>query len=128
MPHNIYLHSALVQSRKINRNDHAAVEEACKYNSIESTVALIVSFFINAAVVTVFARGFFNNSECAEPGWNEVRFSGQPGEVPVPSSGNNLGCYTGRRADERVRQPLSQDGPDRLDQLDHPAIHLTIRG
>ena len=95
MPHNIYLHSALVQSRKIDRQNHHAVEEANKYNAIESTVALIVSFFINAAVVTVFARGFFNDVECAEPGWNGEYYSGSAGILGVKSSGNNLGCYTG---------------------------------
>lgn len=76
MPHNIYLHSALVQSRNINRKNPQAVEEACKYNAIESAVALIVSFFINAAVVTVFARGFYADGQCAEPGWNQHTWSG----------------------------------------------------
>ena len=95
MPHNIYLHSALVQSRNINRKNPVAVEEACKYNAIESAVALIVSFFINAAVVTVFARGFFADNECAEPGWNEDTWSGSVGTSLAYGAGANLGCYTG---------------------------------
>ena len=97
MPHNIYLHSALVQSRNVNRKNPMAVEEACKYNTIESAVALLVSFFINAAVVTVFARGFFNDQECAEPGWNEITWSGANLTLS-PGAGANLGCYTGADA------------------------------
>jgi NRAMP (natural resistance-associated macrophage protein)-like metal ion transporter len=101
MPHNIYLHSALVQSRNINRKNPQAVEEACKYNAIESAVALIVSFFINAAVVTVFARGFFAEGQCAEPGWNQDTWSGDGARL-VYGENANLGCYTG--ADAKTAQ------------------------
>ncbi len=98
MPHNIYLHSALVQSRKIDRQDAAAVGEACKYNAIESAVALAVSFLINAAVVTVFARGFFNEEECARPGWDVNTFTGGAGAAAQGTDGGsaNLACYTGK--------------------------------
>jgi len=60
MPHNIYLHSALVLSRKIDRRDPTKVWEAIKYNAIESGMALLISFFINAAVVVTFTTHFFN--------------------------------------------------------------------
>ena len=68
MPHNIYLHSALVLSRKIDRADRttkgsrsqAEVATACKYNAIECSIALLASFFINLAVVACFAQGFFS--------------------------------------------------------------------
>jgi natural resistance-associated macrophage protein 2 len=97
MPHNIYLHSALVQSRNINRKNSQAVEEACKYNAIESSVALLISFFINAAVVTVFAAGFFADSQCAEAGWNNFTWNGQGPRLSYGSNAN-LGCYTGKDA------------------------------
>ncbi|KAL3836678.1 hypothetical protein ACJMK2_022100 [Sinanodonta woodiana] len=58
MPHNIYLHSSLVLSRKIDRKDKAAVQEATMYNAIESAFALFVSFLINLFVVAVFAAAF----------------------------------------------------------------------
>ncbi|KAL4228559.1 hypothetical protein ACF0H5_011609 [Mactra antiquata] len=58
MPHNIYLHSALVLSRDINRKDKGAVKEANKYYSIESAIALLVSFIINLFVMAVFAEAF----------------------------------------------------------------------
>ncbi|GAB1610163.1 metal transporter nramp1 homolog isoform X1, partial [Argonauta hians] len=57
MPHNIYLHSALVLSRYIDRKDKRNIKEANLYYSIESSVSLFVSFIINLFVVTVFAAG-----------------------------------------------------------------------
>jgi manganese transport protein len=58
MPHNLYLHSALVQTR-----DYAATEQgrqqACKYNLIDSVVALNGAFFINAAILVLSATTFF---------------------------------------------------------------------
>ncbi|EFA85430.1 solute carrier family 11 member 1 [Heterostelium album PN500] len=58
MPHNIYLHSALVQSRDIQRKDKRQVRIANKYFAIESGIALFISFIINLLVVSVFAVGF----------------------------------------------------------------------
>jgi NRAMP (natural resistance-associated macrophage protein)-like metal ion transporter len=55
MPHNLFLHSALVKSRAVNRSNPTKVQEAIKYNGIESALALFVSFVINLAVVGVFA-------------------------------------------------------------------------
>ncbi|KAK2145996.1 hypothetical protein LSH36_641g01038 [Paralvinella palmiformis] len=62
MPHNIYLHSALVKSRDINRSKKNEVREANKYFFIEATVALFVSFLINVFVVAVFAEGFYGKN------------------------------------------------------------------
>ncbi|XP_038721596.1 metal transporter Nramp3-like [Tripterygium wilfordii] len=59
MPHNVFLHSALVQSREIDHSKKFRVQEALKYYSIESTLALLVSFIINLFVTTVFAKGFY---------------------------------------------------------------------
>ncbi|EGC29415.1 natural resistance-associated macrophage protein [Dictyostelium purpureum] len=61
MPHNIYLHSALVQSRKIDRSSENQVKIAIKYNAIESALALAISFIINLFLVAVFAKGYFGN-------------------------------------------------------------------
>ncbi|OWM65664.1 metal transporter Nramp3-like [Punica granatum] len=62
MPHNVFLHSALVQSRDIDRAHKGRVREALNYYSIESTVALVVSFIINLFVTTVFAKGFYGTA------------------------------------------------------------------
>lgn len=59
MPHNVFLHSALVQSREIDRTRKGQVQEAVRYYSIESTVALALSFIINLFVTAVFAQGFY---------------------------------------------------------------------
>jgi len=62
MPHNIYLHSALVQSRNVDRSSKRAIDEAIFYFSLESCISLTVSFFINMFVIAVFAKGFFINN------------------------------------------------------------------
>lgn len=58
MPHNIYLHSSLVLSRAIDRRSPQQIKEANKYYSIESSIALFISFIINLFVVSVFAAAF----------------------------------------------------------------------
>jgi natural resistance-associated macrophage protein len=59
MPHNIYLHSGLVLSRTISRHDPSEVREGIKYNTIESTIALFVSFVINLFVICVFGASVY---------------------------------------------------------------------
>lgn len=68
MPHNVFLHSALVQSRNIDPHKKSHVQEALNYYSIESTVALSVSFMINLFVTTVFAKGFYGSKEAGSIG------------------------------------------------------------
>ena len=58
MPHNIYLHSALVRSRQVDRTKKGKIREANFYFFIESAIALFVSFIINMFVVVVFAQAF----------------------------------------------------------------------
>ncbi|MFA7380658.1 MAG: Nramp family divalent metal transporter [Bacteroidia bacterium] len=65
MPHNLYLHSSLVQSRKIERT-HEGIKRALKYNFIDSTIALNLAFFVNAAILVLAATAFFKN------GYNDV--------------------------------------------------------
>jgi len=58
MPHNLYLHSALVQTRKIGA-DKTSIKRALKYNFIDSLVALNAAFFVNAAILVLAATVFF---------------------------------------------------------------------
>ena len=58
MPHNLYLHSSLVQTRRIH-NHNAAKAEAMRYNLVDTVVALTVAFFINAAILALSASTFF---------------------------------------------------------------------
>ncbi|XP_028805371.1 metal transporter Nramp2-like [Neltuma alba] len=62
-PHNVFLHSALVQSRNIDIKNNGQVQEALNYYTIESTLALIITFFINLSVMTVFARVFYDTEQ-----------------------------------------------------------------
>src|SRR5687768_487436 len=58
MPHNLYLHSALVQTRKIKR-DVPGIKRALKLNFIDSAVALNLAFFVNAAILVLAASAFY---------------------------------------------------------------------
>ncbi|XP_031845959.1 solute carrier family member malvolio isoform X2 [Nomia melanderi] len=62
MPHNLYLHSALVKSRDIDRREPKKVKEANMYYFVEACIALLVSFVINVFVVAVFADGLYNKT------------------------------------------------------------------
>lgn len=62
MPHNLYLHSALVKSRDVDRKSSQKVKEANYYFFIEACIALFVSFVINVFVVAVFAHGLYNKT------------------------------------------------------------------
>src|SRR3954466_7062955 len=57
MPHNLYLHSALVQSRRIG-DDRESKATACRYNLIDSAIALNAAFFVNAAILILSAAVF----------------------------------------------------------------------
>ncbi|NWU00894.1 NRAM2 protein, partial [Urocynchramus pylzowi] len=107
MPHNMYLHSALVKSRQVNRADKREVREANKYFFIESCIALFVSFIINIFVVTVFAEAFFNktnadvNQVCANssiPHSSHFPNNSDTLEVDIYKGGVVLGCYFGPAA------------------------------
>ena len=58
MPHNLYLHSALVQTRKIGK-DEASIKRALKLNMFDTTIALNLAFFVNAAILILAAAVFF---------------------------------------------------------------------
>jgi manganese transport protein len=58
MPHNLYLHSALVQTRKI-RKDEKSIRHALKMSIVDSSIALNLAFFVNAAILILAATVFF---------------------------------------------------------------------
>lgn len=60
MPHNLYLHSALVQTRQIKRDDFS-IKKALKYNFWDSAIALNLAFFVNAAILILAASVFHKN-------------------------------------------------------------------
>lgn len=74
MPHNLYLHSALVQSRRLQK-DHASIRRALQFNTIDSTVALTVAFFVNAAILVLAATVFFGKKSVVASGGHVIAFS-----------------------------------------------------
>jgi manganese transport protein len=61
MPHNLYLHSSIVQTRAFERND-AGKATALRFATIDSTAALLFAFFINAAILIISAATFFGTA------------------------------------------------------------------
>jgi manganese transport protein len=60
MPHNLYLHSSLVQTRKFERTP-VEIRRAIRFNIFDSAIALNLAFFVNAAILILAASTFFNN-------------------------------------------------------------------
>jgi manganese transport protein len=83
MPHNLYLHSALVQTRKITRTKDG-IKQALKWSFIDSAVALNIAFFINAAILILAATVFFNT------GKTDVGEIKQAHELLSPMLGSNF--------------------------------------
>ncbi|HWF91916.1 MAG TPA: Nramp family divalent metal transporter [Terriglobales bacterium] len=74
MPHNLYLHSALVQSRKLQK-DESSVRSALRFNTIDSVVALTIAFFLNAAILVLAAMVFYGKGSVLIPGGQLITFS-----------------------------------------------------
>ncbi|XP_036152751.1 natural resistance-associated macrophage protein 2 isoform X4 [Myotis myotis] len=107
MPHNMYLHSALVKSRQVNRAKKQEVREANKYFFIESCIALFVSFIINVFVVSVFAEAFFEKTHqqvievcknSSSPHTGLIPDDNSTLAVDIFKGGIVLGCYFGPAA------------------------------
>jgi manganese transport protein len=60
MPHNLYLHSSLVQTRKFEQSNEGK-REAIKFNFFDTTIALNLAFFVNAAILILAAAAFHVN-------------------------------------------------------------------
>jgi manganese transport protein len=74
MPHNLYLHSALVQSRKLQKDTHS-IRRAIQFNTLDSIVALTVAFFVNAAILVLAATVFFGKQSVVVPGGQMIHFN-----------------------------------------------------
>ena len=60
MPHNLYLHSSLVQTRQIIRTDEG-IKTAIKFNFFDTVIALNLAFLVNAAILILAASAFYRN-------------------------------------------------------------------
>jgi manganese transport protein len=74
MPHNLYLHSALVQSRHVGRDD-ASLRTAIRFTTVDSVVALTLAFFVNAAILVLAAMVFYGQQSVTVAGGQVVTFS-----------------------------------------------------
>ena len=74
MPHNLYLHTALVQTRKL-QNDESSVRRAIRFNTVDTTVALTVAFFVNAAILVLAAIVFYGKTSVVAAGGQTIEFS-----------------------------------------------------
>ena len=74
MPHNLYLHSALVQTRRLGK-DERSIRRGIHFNTIDSVVALTIAFFVNAAILVLAAMVFFGKESVAVSGGQIVTFS-----------------------------------------------------
>jgi len=83
MPHNLYLHSALVQTRRIGSSE-AAKQQACKFNLLDSAIALNGALLVNASILILSASVFFKNGF-------EVSRIEQAHELLTPLLGASLG-------------------------------------
>jgi manganese transport protein len=74
MPHNLYLHSALVQSRRLQK-DEASIRTGIRFNMIDSVTALTIAFFVNAAIMVLAAMVFYGKTHVTVAGGQTVTFS-----------------------------------------------------
>jgi manganese transport protein len=74
MPHNLYLHSALVRSRQL-QDDEPSVRRAIKFNTIDTVVALSVAFLVNAAILVLAAMVFHGKENVTLPAGEVVAFN-----------------------------------------------------
>jgi manganese transport protein len=74
MPHNLYLHSALVQSRQLQK-DERSIRSAIRFNTIDSVTALTVAFFVNAAILVLAAMVFYGKTSVTTAGGQVVTFA-----------------------------------------------------
>ena len=73
MPHNLYLHSALVQSRRLQK-DEASIRSAIRFNTIDSTTALTIAFLVNAAILVLAALVFHGKTSVVVEGGKVITF------------------------------------------------------
>ncbi len=76
MPHNLYLHSALVQSRKLQK-DEPSVRRGIRFNTIDSVISLTVAFLVNASILVLAATVFFGKESVVVAGEGVVKFTAE---------------------------------------------------
>ena len=73
MPHNLYLHSALVQTRAF-QSDEKSIRKAIQLNTVDSVIALSIAFLVNASIMVLAAITFFGHASVTLAGGQVVKF------------------------------------------------------
>jgi manganese transport protein len=73
MPHNLYLHGALVQTRRFQK-DEPSIRRAIWFNSFDSVISLSIAFMVNASIMVLAAITFYGKSHTTLPGGEVVTF------------------------------------------------------
>ena len=102
MPHNLFLHTSLVLTRNVDRNDIKAVRAAIRYSTVDTVVALLFALFVNAAILIVAASTFnvngYTNIATLEGGCPCVlSFPCHPQWLRVDRASPRVGPYSCRR-------------------------------
>jgi manganese transport protein len=82
MPHNLYLHSALVQSRQLHKSEQA-VARAIRFNTIDTVIALSIAFLVNAAILVLAALVFYGQNSITLANGELVAFNDDTDWLPV---------------------------------------------
>ncbi len=82
MPHNLYLHSALVQSRKFQA-DESSIRRAITWNTVDSVLSLCVAFLVNASILVLAAIVFYGHTSVDVPGQPPVILTDKTDWMPV---------------------------------------------
>ena len=118
MPHNLYLHSSLVQTRAIDRTP-AGMKTAMRYNFLDYFLALNFAFLINAAILIMAAGTFFR------AGYTQVAEIQEAYHTLTPLLGTQNGRHPVCRGPALFRAELHLDrnpgGPDRYGGISQPA-------
>ena len=82
MPHNLYLHSALVQTRQLKR-DPESIQRSVRYFTLDTTVALTMAFFVNAAILVLAAVVFYGHNSVTLASGQQVTFTSDSDWIQV---------------------------------------------
>jgi manganese transport protein len=110
MPHNLYLHSSIVQTRNFARN-HAGKREAVRYATIDSTIALALALFINGAILVLARRPSTRRGARRSPNPERINYSRRCSALASPAPCSPLPCSRpGRIPPSLRRSPADRDG------------------
>ncbi len=134
MPHNLYLHSALVQSRQL-QSDEPSVRRAIRFNTLDSVIALTIAFFVNAAILVLAAVVFFGKDSYTLRGGQVLQFNADADWIQVAyltltpllgvGGGEPALCAgaAGQRPEQHHHRHAGRPGGDgRFHALENPSV------